>query len=202
MHISAACASRQTGCERGSPSTRRFMRSRSAVLVLGMERGAAADRLEDRAHALVVLDQQRAGRRAHEHLDAGSARQPLELAQIAGVLARARRHRRRSRNACGDAPRLTLSASASARGGERIGVRHFEHGGDAAQHRAARAGFQVLLVGQAGLAEMHLAVDHARQQMQAAAVDRLAGARRAKDRRSRRCGRRGCRCRARPRRRD
>ena len=50
------------------------------VLVLGMERGAAADRLEHLAHAVVVLDQQRAGRGAHEHLDAGSARQPLELA--------------------------------------------------------------------------------------------------------------------------
>ena len=28
VHMSAAVASRQTGCERGSPSTRRFMRSR------------------------------------------------------------------------------------------------------------------------------------------------------------------------------
>ncbi len=35
--------------------------------------------------------------------------------------------------------------------------------------------FQVFLVGEARLAEMHLAVDHARQQMQAAAVDHLAG---------------------------
>ena len=59
--------------------------------------------------------------------------------------------------------------------GERIGVRHLEHRGDAAEHRAARAGFQVLLVGEARLAEMHMAVDHARQQMQAAAIDHLAG---------------------------
>ena len=60
-------------------------------------------------------------------------------------------------------------------GGERIGVGHLEHRRDAAEHRAARAAFQVLLVGQARLAEMHLAVDHARQHMQAAAVDHLTG---------------------------
>ena len=60
-----------------------------AVFVLGMERRAAPDHLEDVAHALVVLDQERAGRRAHEHLDAGAARQPLELRQVLRVLARA-----------------------------------------------------------------------------------------------------------------
>ena len=56
---------------------------------------------------------------------------------------------------------------------QRIGVWHFEHRGDAAHHRAARSGFQVLLVGEARLAEMHLGVDHARQDVQATAVDRL-----------------------------
>ena len=50
------------------------------VLVLGMERGAAADRLEHVANAVVVLDQQRAGRRAHEHLDAAGAGKPFKLA--------------------------------------------------------------------------------------------------------------------------
>ena len=60
-------------------------------------------------------------------------------------------------------------------GGERIGIGHLEHRGDAAEHRAARADFEVFLVGEARLAEMHMAVDHARQQMQAAAVDHLAG---------------------------
>ena len=60
------------------------------VFVLGMERGAAADRFEDIAHALVVLDQQRAGRRAHEHLDAAGAGQPLELAAARAVFSRVR----------------------------------------------------------------------------------------------------------------
>ncbi len=60
-----------------------------AVFVLGMERGAPADRLEDVAHAVVVLDQQRAGGGAHEHLHAGTSGQALELGQLLGVLARA-----------------------------------------------------------------------------------------------------------------
>ena len=59
--------------------------------------------------------------------------------------------------------------------GQRIGVRHFEHRGDAAHHRAARTGFQVFLVGQARLAKMHLRVDHAGQDVQALAVDHLGG---------------------------
>ena len=54
----------------------------------GRRRGGACSCRID-SDALVVLDQQVAGRRAHEHLDAGRARQPLQLADIAGVLARA-----------------------------------------------------------------------------------------------------------------
>ena len=60
---------------------------------------------------------------------------------------------------------------------ERIGVRHLEHRGDAAHHGAARAGLEIFLVGQAGLAEMHLGVDHAGQDVQALAVDDLGGRR-------------------------
>ena len=59
--------------------------------------------------------------------------------------------------------------------GQRIGVRHFEHGRDATHHRRQRTAFEVFLVGETGLAKMHLGVDHARQQMQTLAVDHLAG---------------------------
>ena len=59
--------------------------------------------------------------------------------------------------------------------GQGIGVRHFEHRRDAAHHGAARAGFQILLVGQARLAKMHLRVHHAGQDVQALAVDHLGG---------------------------
>ena len=142
------------------------------VFVLGMERGAAADHLEDVAHAIVVLDQQRAGRGAHEHLDAGAAGQPFELGQVLGVVARAADEE--GEIAMHPVMRaLHLVGHRLRAGGQRIGVRHLEHRGDAAHHRAARSGLQVLLVGEAGLAEMHLGIDHAGQDMQAAAIDGL-----------------------------
>ena len=61
-------------------------------------------------------------------------------------------------------------------GRERLGVGHLEHGRDAAHHRRAAAGLQVLLVLQPRLAEMHLGVDHAGQHVQARGIDRLAAA--------------------------
>ena len=93
---------------------------------------------------------------------------------------------------------LHLVGEGRLRDGQRVGVRHLEHGGDAAHHGAARAGLEVFLVGQAGLAEMHLGVDHAGQDVQAPAVDHLGRPTPAPDRRSRRCGRRRRRCRATP----
>ncbi len=59
-------------------------------------------------------------------------------------------------------------------GRQRVGVRHFEDGGDAAHHRGERAGLKVLLVLRARLAEMHLAVDDARQDCEPGGVDNLA----------------------------
>ena len=58
---------------------------------------------------------------------------------------------------------------------QRIGVRHFEHRGDAAHHGAARAGLEIFLVRQPGLAKMHLRVHHAGQDVQPLAVDDFAG---------------------------
>ena len=54
-----------------------------------------------------------------------------------------------------------------------LGVGHFEDAGDAAHDRGAAAGFEVFLVLGAGLAQMHLAVDDAGQDVQARAVDRF-----------------------------
>ena len=62
----------------------------------------------------VVLDEERAGRRAHEHLDAGGARQALQFRRPPPRSRACRRPRRRNRNACDEWPRRTLSASASA----------------------------------------------------------------------------------------
>ena len=92
--------------------------------------------------------------------------------------------------------RRTLSASASAVVVGRVGVRHLEHRGHPAEHGRARTRLEILLVDGARLAEMHLAVDHAGQDMQPRAVDALAGRGRAQARRSRRSARRGRRRRA------
>jgi hypothetical protein len=72
---------------------------------------------------------------------------------------------------------LDLVGQRRGAGGGRLGVGHLEHRGDAAQHGAARAAFEILLVGEAGLPKMHVAVDHARQNMQAAAINHLGGER-------------------------
>ena len=72
-------------------------------------------------------------------------------------------------------PAFTFAVKVASVTVKRIGVRHFEHRGDAAHHSAARTGFEILLVGEAGLAKMHLGVHHAGQDVQALAVDHLGG---------------------------
>ncbi len=54
-----------------------------------------------------------------------------------------------------------------------LGVGHFEDRGHAAQRGRAGAALQVLLVLVAGLAEMHLGVDHPGQDVEAGGVDDL-----------------------------
>ena len=71
--------------------------------------------------------------------------------------------------------RFTLSASASSVMVSGLGVGHFEDGGDAAHDRGAAAGFEVFLVFGTGFAQMHLAVDHAGQDVKPGAVDHFAG---------------------------
>ena len=139
-------------------------------LVLGMEGRAAARVPQDRGDALVVLDQKVAGGRTHEDLDAGRARQPLQLADISGILARAADPEGEvAMHAAGRAPHL-VGERGLARC-QRVGVGHLEDGRHAAEHRRARTRLQIFLVLQARLAEMHLAVDDAGQDVQAAAVD-------------------------------
>ncbi len=142
------------------------------VFVLGVKRGAALDHFKDPAQAFVVLDQQRAGGRADEHLDAGATGRALQFRQIGHVVAGAADEEREIAMHAVTA-RLHLGGKSRFGDRQRIGVRHFEHRGDAAHHGAARTGFQVFLVGQARLAEMHLRVHHAGQDVQALAVDHL-----------------------------
>ena len=56
-----------------------------------------------------------------------------------------------------------------------LGVRHLEHGGDAAEHGRPAAGFEVFLVLEPRLAEMHLGIDDAWQDMQAGGLQGPAG---------------------------
>ena len=70
-----------------------------AEFVLAVEGGATARVAQDFGHAGVVGDQQRAGRGAHEHLDAGRARQALQFGDMSSRFHGCRRHRRRNRNA-------------------------------------------------------------------------------------------------------
>ena len=53
-------------------------------------------------------------------------------------------------------------------------VRHVEHGGDAAERRRRRAAAEVFLVRIAGVAEMHVNVDRAGQDMQPGRIQRFA----------------------------
>ena len=70
------------------------------------------------------------------------------------------------------APHLVGQGLGSHRQG--IGIGHLEDAGDAAHDGGAAAGLQILLVLGTWLAQMHLAVDHAGQDMQAGTVDHLA----------------------------
>jgi hypothetical protein len=71
------------------------------------------------------------------------------------------------------APQLVVQRRRAHR--QRVRVGHLEDGRDAAHHGGARAGLKVFLVLAARLAEMHLRVDHAWQDMQPAGGDDLAG---------------------------
>ena len=79
-------------------------------------------------------------------------------------------------HAAGGAPHLVRQR----RGGHRrrTGVGHLEYRRDAAHHGGERAGGEILLVLGARLAEMDLAVDDAGEDMEAGAIDDLAGRRR------------------------
>ncbi len=147
-----------------------------AILVLGMKRRTAADRADDLAQALVVLHQEAPRGRADEHLDARAAFRALQHRQLLEIVARAADVEGEvAVHAMRAAPDLVGERLLGDR--QRIGVRHLEHPRDAAHDRGARAGLQILFLRQAGLAEMHLRVDHAGQDMQALAVDDFGGAR-------------------------
>ena len=145
-----------------------------ARLVLAVKGGATACLFQDRQHAGVVGDEQASGRGAHEHLDSRRAGQPLELGNVGDIVVRAADPEGEvAMHAPPGAAHLVGERARRGRG--RIGVGHFEHGGHAAEDSGARTALEVLLVDGARLAKMHLAVDHAGQDMEPFAVDPPAG---------------------------
>ena len=142
------------------------------VLVLGMDGGAPAAARQHPAQGRIVGNQQRAGGTAHEDLDAGAARQPLQPTQFLCIGIR------RAEEEGVIAPGAPFGAAQLV--GQRLGririgrrVRHLEDRRDAALGGAARAGLQVFLVLQPRLAEMDLGVDDAGQDVQAGSVETL-----------------------------
>ena len=143
-------------------------------LVLGMKRRTAADVLEDRAKTGVVRDQEFSGRRAHEHLDARAAGKLLVLGDLPRVF------RGAADEECEVAVHppdraADLVGEIHAVDRERIGIRHFKDGGDAAHDRRTRAAFQIFLVSHARFAEMNLRVDDPGKNMEPRAMPGLAG---------------------------
>ena len=140
--------------------------------VLGMERRATAGAAQNLAHACIVRHQQRARGRTHEHLDARRTRQPLQFGDVGDIVMGPADPERVIAGHPPLGPRQLVGESLGRRR-LGVGVGHFEHGGDAAQHGGAGARCEILLVLQPRLAKMHLAVDHAGQDVQAPAVDAL-----------------------------
>ncbi len=145
-----------------------------AIFILRVEGGAARDRVQDALDALVVLDQQLAGGGAHENLHAAHARHPLHYGkQVRVVVGRAGVEGVVRVHAAFCARELVFHHFR--RGRRRIGVRHLEHGRNAAERRRARTAFEIFLPFEARLTEVDLAVDHAGKDMEAVRFEHLAG---------------------------
>ena len=171
-----------------------------AVFVLGMERGAAADRLEHGATPSSSSTSSEPVEEPMNTLTPAARRAAFRARRVRAVF---------SRVAADIEGEIAMHAVVAARDlvGERLGVvvsgsvLGISNTAVTPPSTArARAGLQVFLVGQARLAEMHMAVDHAGQDMQAGGSRSSRRPTRATDRRLPQCARRGCRCRARPRR--
>ena len=120
----------------------------------GRGRGDFAERV---AHIALEADDA-AGDQSGDVFDGVLAEQPVKAVVDAGLVG-------------GD---LVFGRQHLGVAGRRDGVRHVEHGRDAAERRGGSAARRILLVRIAGIAEMHMHVDGAGQHMEAAGVERLA----------------------------
>ena len=121
-------------------------------------------------NVFVAIEQQRAGRGTEKRLHARHTRRLLQFAKRADVMRRgADVERIIAMHASLRARELVFEGEAGR--GRRMGVRHFEDGRDPAQNRGAAAALRIFLVFIAGLAEMHLGIDHARQHVEASRLE-------------------------------
>ena len=145
-----------------------------AEFVFRMEGGTAARTFQDRTDAFIILNQQIACRRSHEHLDASRTWQALKLGNVFCIVPR-------SANPEGKIAMHTMTATANLVvkrfSGSRqwFGVRHFENRCHTAQNRSKRTCFQIFLVLQPRLTKMHLTVNNAGQNMQTGTIDDFTG---------------------------
>ena len=139
-----------------------------------MKGGTPLDQRKDSGKRLLVVDEQVSSGGAHEDFDARGSREPFQAGKLLDILARG----------ADEKGKVAIHASVPARDlvGESIGanrygprVGHLEHGGDAPQDRRPAARYEILLMLEPRLPEMHLGVDDARQHVQAGRIEGLAG---------------------------
>ena len=143
-----------------------------ARLVLGVKGHAARRAAQHRPDAVVVGHEQLAGGRAHEDLHPRATRKRLEGAQL-GCVVGGGAHVEGVVAVHPPAGPLELVAEGGGSGGGRAGVGHLEDAGHSPQDGRGAARGQVFLVGEAGLAEVHLGVDDPGQDVQASCLDPL-----------------------------
>ena len=141
--VNAVSSSRRTGCDEGSPGTRKCSRSfkrassslwkaarrrvRARIAAIPSSSGTSSEPVDEPMKTFIPACPagapiRRCPRRSHA----------------------CRRPRRRSRNACARAARDLIGDVGGGRG-ERLGVGHFEHAGDAPEDGGARTGLRISL---------------------------------------------------------
>ncbi len=137
------------------------------MFAVGQEQGRHL--AEQPVQHLGIVHQHVAGGGPHEHLDPGHLRGVQGGDEVEVVVAdpevKAIVGHRNARCAA------LLVVQGGKIQGRRRGVGHVHEAGDATGHRRPRLAVQAALVRRAGVAKVHLVVDHARQQPLAAGVD-------------------------------
>jgi len=142
------------------------------VFVFRVNCNAPPSRAQHRGDVLFVVEQQVTRRRTQKRLHASDAGHPLQLRKRTDV-GRSGPDVERivTMHSAAGASELVLHGCARRRRRQSVG--HFEDAGHSAEHRRAAAAFKIFLVLIPRFAEMTLAVDDSRQNMQPRRVEDL-----------------------------